>query len=73
MFRQNKRATDVHDILGFRIVVSPGSPPPRVHAASTTGKPGTTSPEEGSVSIASKSPKELTQLFEQISGADEFK
>ena len=24
-------------------------------------------------SIASKSPKELTQLFEQISGADEFK
>lgn len=24
-------------------------------------------------SIASKSPKELTQLFEQISGSDEFK
>ncbi|CAM9721095.1 unnamed protein product [Laminaria digitata] len=48
VFRQNKRATDVHDIVGFRIVVNPGSPPPRVHAASITGKPGTTSAEEGS-------------------------
>lgn len=28
VFRQNKRATDVHDIIGFRIVVSPRNSPP---------------------------------------------
>ncbi|CAM9789708.1 unnamed protein product, partial [Hapterophycus canaliculatus] len=33
VFRQNKRATDVHDIIGFRIIVHPKSPGARGSAA----------------------------------------
>lgn len=33
MFRQNKRATDVHDIIGFRIIVQPKNPDTRTSAA----------------------------------------
>lgn len=50
VFRQNKRATDVHDILGFRIIVSP-RPPPDNHAsmaAASREASTTTSPEDHS-------------------------
>lgn len=41
VFRQNKRATDVHDIIGFRIVVNPRSPSPHAHSAGSENVPST--------------------------------
>lgn len=35
VFRQNKRATDVHDIIGFRIIVLPTSPGTQSSASSS--------------------------------------
>lgn len=42
MFRQNKRATDVHDIIGFRVIVFPESPKTRSAAATTDEGKGDT-------------------------------
>lgn len=40
MFRQNKRATDVHDIIGFRIVVTPRKKSRRVLASTSIDSRG---------------------------------
>ncbi|CAM9328194.1 unnamed protein product [Scytosiphon promiscuus] len=41
VFRQNKRATDVHDIIGFRIIVHPKSPGTRASAAAAAAAAAT--------------------------------
>ncbi|CAN0463546.1 unnamed protein product, partial [Ectocarpus sp. 8 AP-2014] len=45
VFRQNKRADDVHDIIGFRIIVAPKRPGTR--ASSATGGAGRTKTATG--------------------------
>lgn len=45
VFRQNKRADDVHDIIGFRIIVAPKRPGTR--ASSATGGAGRTETATG--------------------------
>lgn len=47
MFRQNKRATDVHDILGFRVIVFPESVKATSAAAATSEEEGDAPTTEG--------------------------